>query len=43
MDIDPHSVSFYNTFMSSLFVRFMGISPFSGGFYRPDHDPLCMF
>jgi hypothetical protein len=55
MDIDPHSVSFYNTFMKLGFpvftgkklnlthVEFFGLPPFFGGFYRPDHDPPHVF
>ena len=54
MNIDPHPVSFYNTFMklgSPVLVEklmpphgeFIGDSPIFGGFFRPDHDPPCVF
>jgi len=43
MDIDPHPVSFYNTFMKLLPFEFTGVSPFFGGFFRPDHDPPHIF
>ncbi len=43
MDIDPHPVSFYNTFMKPLRVEFLGLYPFFGGFFRPDHDPPYVF
>ena len=43
MNIDPHSVSFYNTFMKLSHAEHTGASPFFGGFYRPDHDPPHVF
>ena len=43
MDIDPHPVSFYNTFMKLLHFEFVGVPPFFGGFFRPDHDPPRVF
>jgi hypothetical protein len=42
-NIDPHSVCFYNTFMKLSHIEFTGVAPFFGGFFRPDHDPPCVF